>query len=210
MSLLNRLGLSRHVTDADLMAVWADIRLGDSSPTAAGAHVRECSACRTRLTSLSSWLDGLRSEARQEADEAFPRERLVAQQTQVLRRLEAMERPARVLTFPRFAKAISARDVGRQRWIAAAAVAGLVVGIGLGQTFHLGGPSPTATDTRARGVPAPADRGLRTGVILTPIAGTSDEMFLYDPEPTLSSERIPESLRSLHEITPSARDYTAR
>jgi hypothetical protein len=35
-------------------------------------------------------------------------------------------------------------------------------------------------------------------------------MLLYDPEPSLSSERIPESLRSLHEITPSVRDYSAR
>ena len=149
MSLLNRLGMNRHVTDADLMAVWADGRVGESLQTAAGSHVRECSACRARLTSLSSWLDGLRTDARQEADEAFPRERLIAQHGQILRRLEAMERPARVLAFPRFANAISARDVGRQRWIAAAAVAGLVVGIGLGQTFHFGGPQQI-TDTQRR------------------------------------------------------------
>ena len=208
MSLLNRLGLNRHVTDADLLAVWTDSRLRDAPPTAAGAHVRECSACRTRLTALTSWLEGLRTDARQEADEAFPRERLMAQQAQILRRLEAMERPARVLAFPRFTKAIAARDAGRHRWIAAAAAAGLVVGIGLGQTFHLGVPQRLA-DTQVRAVTIP-DRAARGGLMLTPISGRSDEMFLYDPEPSLSSERIPESLRSLHEITPSVRDYTAR
>lgn len=206
MSLLNRLGLNRHINDADLMAVWADTRLGEAPKTAAGAHVRECSACRARLTSLSSWLDGLRTDARQEADEAFPRERLAIQQGQILRRLEAMERPARVLRFPRFAKAISARDAGRQRWIAAAAVAGLVVGIGLGQTFQF---VNSTSDTQVRGVTAPVERAARGGVVLTPVSAGSDEMFLY-PESTLSVERIPESLRSLHEITPSARDYGGR
>ena len=210
MSLLNRLGLNRHVSDTDLMAVWTDSHLGEYPQTAAGAHVRGCSSCRSRLASLSSWLDGLRSDARQEADEVFPRERLVAQHGQILRRLEAMERPARVLAFPRFAKAISVRDVGRQRWIAAAAVAGLVVGIGLGQTFHFGG-SQRSAETQARAVtPGTVERASRGGIVLTPVAGGSDEMFLYDSEVSLSSERIPESLRSLHEITPSARDYAVR
>jgi hypothetical protein len=65
-------------------------------------------------------------------------------------------------------------------------------------------------DTQARIVAPSLDRTARGGVVLTPIAGRSDEMLLYDPEPSLSSERIPESLRSLHEITPSARDYTVR
>ena len=109
MSLLNRLGLNRHVTDADLVALWTDNRLGECPRNAAGTHVRECAACRTRLASLSSWLDGLRNDARQEADDAFPRERLAAQQAQILRRLEAMDRPARVLVFPRFARAIRRR-----------------------------------------------------------------------------------------------------
>ena len=36
VSLLNRLGLNRHVTDADLMAVWTDVRLGEFPQTAAG------------------------------------------------------------------------------------------------------------------------------------------------------------------------------
>lgn len=206
MSVLNRLGLNRHVTDSDLLAVWTDSRLGEPPQTAAAAHVRQCAPCRARLTSLSSWLDGLRSDAHQEADEAFSRERLVAQQGQILRRLEAMERPARVLKFPRFAKAISARDSGRHQWIAAAAVAGLVVGIGLGQTFNLM-DSFSPADTQARIGTARIERAARGGVMLTPIAGGSDENFLY-PDSPLSAERIPESLRSLHEITPSARDYS--
>lgn len=205
--MLNRLGLNRHVTDADLTAVWTDTRLGEATQTAACAHVRECAACRARLVSLSTWLDGLRVDARQEADEAFPRERLAAQQTQILRRLEAMERPARVLRFPRFTKAISAPHAGRQRWIAAAAAAGLLVGIGLGQVFDIGGiRTPDGLTSRPREISRTANTPDRMDV--QPISATSDEDFLYDREP--ATARVPESLRSLHEITPSAREYDPR
>jgi hypothetical protein len=205
--MLNRLGLHRHVTEADLTALWTDARLGEASQTAAGDHVRGCPACRARLASLSTWLDGLRIDARQEADEAFPRDRLAAQHAQILRRLEAMERPAKVLAFPRFTRAISAPNVGRHHWIAAAAVAGLVIGIGLGQTFdfrRMAAPDRLTTEAPiARTASAPERMGYQ------PIS-MSDEVFLYDQEPSLSTERVPESLRSLHEITPNARDDSPR
>jgi hypothetical protein len=204
--MLKRLGLNRHVSEADLTALWADVRLGVSAQTAAAAHVRDCAACRSRLTALSTWLDGLRADARQEADEAFTRERLTMQHGQIMRRLEAMERPARVLAFPRFAKAISVRHVGRQHWIASAAAAGLIVGIGLGQTLNF---QRTSVPDRFSTAP----QIVRTGVGqdgLVPISAVSDELFLYDEEPALGLEHIPESLRSLHEITPSARDYSPR
>lgn len=211
MSLLSRLGLNRHVTDADLVTVWTDAASGGSAPTAAGTHVRECATCRARLTSLSTWLESVRADARREADEAFPRERLAAQQAQILRRLEAMGRPAKVLAFPRFTRAISVRHVGRQRWIAAAAVAGLVVGIGLGQVVDfrrvINRPDGFA-DLRAQ-IARTAPAG-RLGVQPVNASSSEDEVFLYDREPSLSTARFPESLRSLHEITPSARDYDPR
>ena len=93
----------------------------------------DCAACRSRLTSLSTWLDGVRNDARQQADDAFTRERLAAQQAQIMRRLEAMERPARVLAFPVSRSAIAAHHVGRQRWIASAAAAGLSLASALGR-----------------------------------------------------------------------------
>ena len=203
--MLKRLGLNRHVTDTDLVAVWTDNRLGESTQGAAGTHVRECAACRGRLASLTTWLDGQRIDARQEADEAFSPERLAAQKAQILRRLETAGRPARVLAFPRFTKAISSAHAGRHRWIGAAAVAGLLVGIGLGQAFRFGrlatesgfGSRPPTEISRTATTPE------RMGI--QPASLTSDEDFLYDREP--ASVRVPESLRSLHEITPSAREY---
>lgn len=206
--MLKRLGLNRHVSEADLTALWADVRLGVSAQTAAAAHVRDCAACRSRLTALSTWLDGLRTDARQEADEAFTRERLTMQHGQIMRRLEAMERPARVLAFPRFASAISVRHVGRQHWIASAAAAGLIVGIGLGQTLNF---QRTSVPDRFSTAPQIVRTGIgQDGLVIQPISAVSDELFLYDEEPALGLEHIPESLRSLHEITPSARDYSPR
>jgi len=206
--MLNRLGLNRHVNEADLTALWTDTRMGAPIQTAAAAHVRECPACRARLTSLSAWLESLRADARQQSDEVFTRERLAAQHAQILRRLEAMERPARVLKFPRFTQGISVRHVSRQRWIAAAAAAGLVVGIGLGQTLNFRRLALPDSATGAPQIVRSASTPDRLAI--QPISGTADELFVYDQEPTLSGERIPESLRSLHEITPSARDYAPR
>ena len=206
--MLKRLGLNRHVSEADLTALWTDVRLGITTQTAAATHVRDCPACRSRLNSLSTWLDGLRNDARQEADETFTRDRLMTQQAQILRRLEAMERPARVLAFPRFAEAIAARHVGRQHWIASAAAAGLIVGIGLGQTLNF---RRSSVPDRFAVVPQIVRSvGGQAGVVIQPINAVSDEVFLYDDEPAITTEHIPESLRSLHEITPSARDYTPR
>ena len=86
---------------------------------------------------LEAWLIGLRDDAITEADMAFPAERLATQQAQVLRRLEAMERPARVIAFPRLSRTVTAAHSRPQRWVAAAAAAGLIVGIAAGQLLNL-------------------------------------------------------------------------
>ena len=200
--MFDRLRLNRHVSEADLTSVWADARLGAPAQGPAALHVRDCSACRARLTALSTWLEGLRADARQEAEEAFPRERLATQQAHILRRLEALERPAKVLAFPRFTRAISVPHSGGQRWIAAAAVAGVVVGIALGQVFDIRRITldRAARPTEIARTSTPPERmGIQR------ISASSDEDFLYSQEP--GAGLIPESLRSLHEITPSAREY---
>jgi hypothetical protein len=65
-----------------------------------------------------------------EAEDAFPPERLAAQQAQVMRRLEALERPARVIAFPRFARPVTSSQGHAQRWVAAAAAG--VIGLAAG------------------------------------------------------------------------------
>src|SRR5213075_3472379 len=102
---------------------------------------------------LSSWLDTLQSDATTEADEAFPPERLAAQHAQIFRRLEAAERPARVIAFPKFAQPLTSRTSHASRWIAAAAAAGLIVGVGVGQLMDLRHSLTVQPTTQARVVP---------------------------------------------------------
>ena len=87
-------------------------------------HLRECGACRVRYDAFSAWLEEVRTDATNEADGYFPPERLGVQQQQIFRRLEALERPARVIAFPRQGQPTAIARRGPQRWIAAAAAAG--------------------------------------------------------------------------------------
>ena len=97
MSILNRLGLTRSPGRCGLAAIWTDaaisgrqrIRISKTAPPAG----RDSSSC------LPGWKTSAPTR-RREADEGFPAERLAAQHAQIFRRLEAAERPARVIAFP--------------------------------------------------------------------------------------------------------------
>lgn len=199
MSILNRLRLGAHLDDAAIAALWAEGR-------PAHPHLNTCVACRNRFASFSSWLENLRADARTEADENFPTERLAAQQAQIFRRLEAAERPARVIAFPRFAEPLTSRSSGASRWIAAAAAAGLIVGVGVGQVMNLRHSltfraSPVSDGRQAVAATAAGQRDPR---LLTARA-TRDETFLSELDASLSRPAVPE-LRALDAFTPRAGD----
>jgi hypothetical protein len=198
MSLLNRLRLSAHLDDAALAAIWTDGR--PSHP-----HLTTCASCRARFAEFSSWLENMRVDAVTEADDYFSAERLATQQAQIFRRLEAAERPARVIAFPRFAQPLSSRSSHASRWIAAAAAAGLIVGVGVGQLMDLR-HSLTVRDTPAAqtqlvDAPLTARRDAR----VQPISAARDELFLSELEASLSRASVPE-LRALDAFTPRAGD----
>ena len=203
--------LNPHLEDDDFADVWSarSVVGAPESDRPAEGHLRKCAECRARYVSFSSWLDGLRSEAHTEADEVFGRERLATQQLQIFRRLEALEHPARVIAFPKFARPVAVQTSGRRRWTAVAAAVGLITGIGLGQLigFRAGRttPDPVATQQVARaGVPTP--ESVRA---IQPISLDDDEAFI-EPEVTSSQVRVPESLQYLNAITPGARDLEPR
>ncbi len=198
MSLLNRLRLSRHLDDAAITAIWTDSTLEGKRP--AHPHLRACAACRTRFGLFAEWLDELRVDAAAEADEAFPAERLALQQAQISRRIEAAERPARVIAFPRFTAPATSRPSTASRWIAAAAAAGLVVGVGVGQMMDFrqalgSGPAARLAATR------PAVDTAAATVTAGGIGG--DEAFLLDLDTSLSRPSVPE-LRAIDDFTPTA------
>jgi len=201
VSILNRLRLTAHLDDAGLTALWTD-------GWATGArqqhpHLESCPTCRARFVELSSWLDTLRLDATTEADESFSPERLAAQHAQIFRRLEAAERPARVIAFPRFAQPLTSRTSHASRWIAAAAAAGLIVGVGVGQLMDLRHSLSNQPATQARVAPVTMARGLDPRV--QPVNVTRDEAFLSELDASLSRAAVPE-LRALDAFTPRAGD----
>src|SRR6476660_5727973 len=176
VSILNRLRLSAHLDDAGLAAIWTDEATSGVRQT--HPHLESCPACRARFAELSAWLQNVRIDATTEADEHFSAERLASQHALVFRRLEAAERPARVIAFPRFAQPLTSRTFHASRWIAAAAAAGLIVGVGVGQLMdlrHPFTPQPQPMTARAR-VTGPGTRG---GVELggSPLNDTRDAAF---------------------------------
>ena len=201
MSILNRLRLSAHLDDAALAAIWTDGSAG--GPQTAHPHLENCATCRGRFTDLATWLEVARLDATAEADENFSPERLAAQHALVFRRLEAAERPARVIAFPRFTQPLTSRTSSASRWIAAAAAAGLIVGVGVGQLMDLRHSltvAPTAVNA-GRVTTAPETLG-RDPRVQT-VSATRDEAFLSDLDASISRAAVPE-LRALDAFTPRA------
>jgi hypothetical protein len=200
--------LNPHLEDDDFADVWS-ARTAVGAPESdrpAEGHLRKCAECQARYTSFVGWLDGIRVDALAETEAIFSRDHLAAQQTQIFRRLESLEHPARVIAFPKFARPVAVQTSGRRRWTAVAAAVGLITGIGLGQLldFRPGGTLPDPVGQRmARAVP-PAEP-IRS---IQPIVD-NDEAFI-EPETTSSQVRVPESLQYLNAITPGARDLDPR
>jgi hypothetical protein len=194
VALLDR--LNGHLDDRALASAWVDSRL--DTGVATHPHLAGCAACRARLTDLGEWLESLRTDAVAEADEAFPAERLVAQHAQIMRRIDAAGRPAKVITFPKVAAPIAAGTSSVRRWVASAAAAGLIAGIALGNYMDL-------RHTLTPGRTLAPDTVI--GTTLQPQNGTiSDEELMWHLE-ELAASSMPESLMAFDALTPRARDY---
>jgi anti-sigma factor RsiW len=202
VSILDRLTEGRHLDDRGLAEIWSAATA--DGRTVAHPHLATCAQCRARFAAFDSWLDGLRDEAHAEADDVFPPDRLAAQQAQIARRLDALERPARVIAFPRFGRPITSTQGSAQRWITAAAAAAFVVGLAAGQLLDLRqafdrSDRRTAADSLV--APATSSRG---GVTPVGYVMPSDEALLFG-DTDVSGRRVT-ALQSLDEITLGARD----
>ena len=127
-----------------------------------------------------------------------------AQQTQILRRLETLERPGRVLAFPRFRHSGTSVRRGPQRWIAAAAVAGLIVGVGAGELLDFRRSMSGASAGHLGSQPLPLGQSARG--TLQPVAFSSEDLFLYDDSDAASTSPSVEALQALDALTPRVRD----
>ena len=183
----------RHTTDAGLLAVVA----GSPAP----AHVSACAPCQARLAELRAWTAGVAAEAGALADEAFTAERLAAQKREILRRLETAGRSARVIAFPVGSPAPARPDRHQVlRWAAAAAVAGVMVGVGSMRLLHLRTSGAPVRIAEAGKTSAPASAAVPEAV---PTTGTLDEAALLDA----AYDRVAiGALQTIDDITPRARD----
>ena len=199
MSLLDRLGRD-HLGDRELAHLWTT---GGGHP-----HLDGCAACRTRFEEFDRWVLGLGDELRADADGAFPIDRVAIQQAQITRRLEAMEHPARVLAFPKAARAVINGHSHVRRWVTVAAAGGLIAGVGVGEVLDI-----HRTFDRSPRVSAPATQitaasSARRNRVATPVL-TSDDDFLSDAD-AFSRPRVSSALLPLDDMTPHARDLVDR
>ena len=113
-----------HLSDRGLAEVW----MTGHRP----AHVDRCDICADRAIEISRWLDEIRTTGLEAADAVFTPERLAVQQSQILRKLEQLDQPPRVIAFPNLARTISWEPATRgvaPGWVGIAAAAGLVLGV---------------------------------------------------------------------------------
>ncbi len=161
----------------------------------AQVHLERCDVCAARLDELREIMSSERDDAIVAADAAFPAERLRAQRTSILARLEEARAGSRVLHFPTFPATrtwMAGRNRPAMRWLAGAAAAGLLVGLGAGQAVYTGHQiqfhSTAAPATSPNWTPAswlsanPADGPER-------LSPASEEAFLSDMELVLNKRR---------------------
>jgi len=198
VSLLERLRRG-HLGDRQFARLWTN---GGGDP-----HLESCARCQARFEEFNNWVNGIGEELRADADRAFSQERLAAQQAQIARRLEGLERPARVLAFPRAARAVIAGNSHVRRWVTAAAAAGLIAGVGLGQMLDL----RRSLDSRQMApstVTHLADARGHAGTVLPASRSVNDEDILSDAE-AFARPHVA-ALVPLEDLTPHARDLMDR
>jgi hypothetical protein len=191
----------RHLSDDRLIELSTGAGAAAPGSVAGGdVHLRECAGCQSRYLELASLLDEITTAATTEADAAFSDERLARQHARILQRVEQDGRPGRLIAFPAAQTHTPLLQRARpfSRWVAAAAVAGLLVGLLAGQFLPDGGQR----DQRTQPSQMVANTG-NGGVALRAVSTTmSEDEFLGQVE--LSAVGRPALLRPLDEMTPRA------
>ena len=202
----------RHLTEERLFECYCAARVGETIDPPTAEHLADCDRCAAGYAELSAFFERVRTEGDAEADAVFTPERLRAQQQQISKRLEHIGRAARVITFPGHASGselAGSRPRIAFRWLAAAAAAGLFLGVALGASYEwesharLVGHVASAATAAARPsrLKPVATRGS------TPATVADDDAFLSDLEAALERPRTRE-LVPFDQLTPHVRDVS--
>jgi hypothetical protein len=194
-----------HLSDDRLI----DLCMLDGLSPVEQEHLSTCARCDARRVRMQRLLDDVSEAATSAADAAFPLERLNRQQARILARLQHEGRPARVIAFPAGHaphEPIASRTRPASRWIAAAAVGGLVVGVIAGRFGH-DYSFPRAAAPRVIAAHTVEDAELRapgtTGAIREVAATISDDEFLDQLETAIDAPAAA-ALQPLDDLTPLA------
>lgn len=194
VSIIGRM-TTEHLDDEMFAELWTNAAA--EGQTVADPHLKGCAECRLRFASFTSWLEELRIDAIAEAEQAIPAERLAAQRSQILRRIEAGERPARVIAFPKSPVETRA-TVPLPRWMMGVAAACFIAGLGLGQMLDLG--------QRFLDGPAGPPRVAAAPTAVVPAVATLDDEGDLEELEAASMPRY-ETLRAYDSFTPRAADF---
>jgi len=203
---------AHHLQDERLFDSYMAERGGAPLDPPVLEHLADCDACGARYAELTAFMDTLRADGDAEADAIFTPERLRLQQQQITRRLAHVGRPARVLSFPgrMVRRTIDAsKSHTAPRWVAAAAAAGLFVGVAVGASFEwraqfAGRPSAFTADAGRGRAPRLAPAAPRSVI---PADVASDDAFLSDLELALERPHTRE-LQAFDALTPHVREIS--
>jgi len=205
----------RHLDDRGLLRRYLAERglaVLDAADEPLLRHMAQCQSCEGRYQAMHATLETSRHAIVEAADEAFPPERLAQQRERILRHLDAQLNGPRILPFPA-ASATAGLSRYRQqmvlRWVAAAAVAGLIIGLTAGRMLYLG-ELPTPTQNAPRRAATVEVSNARSTPVMQAVQQrrmVSDDEFLSEVEMALTAPQTAE-LRALDAFTLASRDLT--
>jgi hypothetical protein len=181
----------RYLADRGLTAL-------DPGDEALLRHLAHCPACDARYAVLRSGFEDARQAAVEDAAAVCAPELMDRQRERILRRIDAQHAGPKVLPFPAAGAGGQAAPQPRvfRRWVAAAAAAGLIVGLTAGRLMFDGGAGAPAV---ARQDAAPARQTPTLRALHTEPADT-DDLFLSELELATAAPRTRE-LRAIYAFT---------
>jgi len=202
------IGRNPHLPERRLVDHYMAQRCGEIFDPPVAEHLADCGACSARYAELCECLDEVRVAGDMQVDAIFTAERLHAQRVQVARKLEHVGHAAQIISFPgrQTGRRIAARaSRAASRWVAAAAVAGVLIGLGLGVFY----------DSNAR---LASNRfGARPLANLSPVSGSvapspslaAEEAFWSEIELAIDQPYTPE-LAAFEALTPYVQEVAVR
>jgi hypothetical protein len=211
--------MHQHLREERLFDSYLTERAGERLDPPTADHLADCEACAARYKDLATFMNTLQAEGTAEADAVFTQDRLRTQHQRIVERLAHLAHPARIIRFPgrrsvdgsgsrgpwiEFVRrsVTASTPHGSSRWVAAAAAAGLFIGVAVGASYNYGGRS-RSSQAFAPQVSSPLLAPIAAGIPSKTEA--ADDAFLSDLEIALERPHTRELL-AFDAFTPHARD----